>query len=55
MDDKDWEARFRLSETRKIPTWLLVLMICGIPFGPWYVDLPVTLLLGVFLYLRCKG
>lgn len=54
MAEKDWSARFKLSERKPVPYVLLLVIACIVPFGPWYFDVPLTLLLAVILYLKLR-
>ncbi len=54
-EDKDWEARFKLSELKAPSAWPLRLLdMIDIPIGPWFVDLPVAIAIGVLWYLRSR-
>ena len=47
----DRDGRFKLSERRGFPLWLVLLIFVIVPFGPWFVGLPICVLAAIFLLI----
>jgi hypothetical protein len=54
VNDKDWEARFKLGEQKPFPDWLVWALVCIIPLGPWYVEIPITATVALIAFFKMR-